>query len=138
MNKVKIALLIVAVSLVMTACEDQEKNKLDNRVRDSWKNKIEKNYKEAYKFLSPGWRTTENENAFIQRMNMAKIKWLNAKIKNKICTQKDVCEVELLIDYEYQFKGSFADKLAVTTAVKENWIMKDNKWYHVPAKTKLR
>lgn len=137
MNKIKALLLIIAVSLLMTACEDQEKNKLDNRVMTSWKNKIEKDFSEAYKFLSPGWRSTESETAFVQRLSMAKIKWLKASIKSKTCTQKDVCKVELSIEYEYQFKGSFADKLVVTTTVKEDWIMKNNKWYHVPAKTKL-
>ena len=45
MNKLKLALLIISTAIFLIACEDQEKNKLDNRVIDYWNLKINKSQK---------------------------------------------------------------------------------------------
>ena len=137
MNKVKIVLLILAVSLMMTACEDQEKNKLDNRVIDYWKFKIDRNFKEAYKFLSPGWRATESEIAYAQRMSQSTISWKDVKMEGKNCTQKDLCVVTVSITYDYSFKAVGGKLMTVETDLDETWIMKNNIWYHVPINKKL-
>jgi hypothetical protein len=136
MNKIKAIILIAAVSLLMTACEDQEKNKLDNRVVDYWKYKVDRNFKEAYKFLSPGWRANESEIAYAQRMSQSAIKWTGIKLKEKKCTQKDLCEVTVIISYEYKF-SAVGKTMNVESDLHENWILKNNTWYHLPIKKKL-
>ncbi len=137
MNKIKALLLIIAVSLLMTACEDQEKNKLDNRVVDFWNYKIDHNFKEAYKYLSPGWRSNESELAYVARMNGGAIKWLAASVKEKNCTEVYLCNIIMNIEYEYKFKGAMANKIQIETNITESWLMKNNIWYHVPNEVKV-
>ncbi len=132
MNKIKAILLILSVSLLITACEDQEKNKLDNRVTDYWNYKISHDYKQSYQFLSPGWRQTETLQAYVARMRISSIKWLDAKIIRKECSEKYLCTIVTELQYEYQFKGAMSSTIQVTTELKEKWLMKDNIWYKVP------
>ncbi len=132
MNKIKAILLIITVSLLMTACKDKEKNKLDNRVIDYWNYKINQDFKQAYEFLSPGWRKTESLQAYVARMRVVSIKWLGVKIKSKECTEKYLCTVLTDLQYEYQFRGAMSSTVQVTTELKEKWLMKNNIWYKVP------
>ncbi|MCF6318800.1 MAG: hypothetical protein L3J83_05925 [Proteobacteria bacterium] len=138
MNKLKSTLLILSTAMLLSACQDSEKGKLDNRVIDYWNFKINKDFKRAYGFLSPGWKSNEGELSYIHRMNGSKVKWTSVSIADKNCKQAGICEIKVNIEYEYQFKGAFANKITVPSTVIENWIMKNNIWYHVPVDTKIR
>jgi len=136
MNKIQkitplIMLMITAV--FMTACTDNEKNKLDNRVKDYWDAKINKDFDVAYEFLTPGWRTTEDKRSYVNRMAGGKIEWVSVKTKSKECTQVDVCKVKVTLSYVYRFPGR-GGKIETDSDLTENWLMKDNTWYHLPKK----
>ena len=88
MNKLKLLIAILPITF-LTASIDQEKNKLDNRVLDYWNYKIDKNFKDAYEFVSPGWKQNEDVISFEQRMNTSSVNWTDAKINKKECSQKD-------------------------------------------------
>lgn len=129
--------MVLVTLLIMTACGDAEKNKLENRAADYWKFKIEKNFKKAYQFLTPGWRKTDSEAAFSQRLITSKVKWLDSKVTKKECSQPDLCIVTMEITYEYQFRTSGSQKIKADSMVKETWILKDNTWYHLPLQKKM-
>jgi len=137
MNKIKLTILLITTAVLLTACQDKEAGKLDNRVLAFWNFKISKDFKSAYQFLSPGWKINEKESVYTLRMGMSKVKWIDAKIKDKECKQTDLCIVRMTIDYEYQFKGVTSEKMVVSTTLSENWIMKDNVWYNLPIDKKL-
>ncbi len=129
--------MVLLTIFLITACKDSEKSKLDNRAIDYWNYKINKDFKSAYQFLSPGWKTNESELAYEQRMGGSKANWLNVKLKSKQCSQTDLCSVTVLVEYEYKFRGAVSRKMKVESSVSENWIMKDNIWYHIPVKKKI-
>lgn len=131
MNKLKLATLIFITTVSLIACVDNEKNKLDNRVLNYWNAKITHDFKTAYGFLTPGMRKIESVQSYVMRMGTSKINWINAKIVNKKCSQPDLCEVSILIEYEYQFNvpGAGNNKIQVETPSNEKWILKDNMWY---------
>jgi len=135
--KIKQIIMVLVTLLIMTACGDAEKNKLENRAADYWKFKIEKNFKKAYQFLTPGWRKTDSEAAFSQRLITSKVKWLDSKVTKKECSQPDLCIVTMEITYEYQFRTSGSQKIKADSMVKETWILKDNTWYHLPLQKKM-
>ena len=117
--------------VLLSACVDKEKGKLENRVLDFWKYKIEKRFDKAYDFLSPGWRTTESVESYALRVGKSKIKWISAKVDKKSCKQKDYCIVTVLITYS--FKPKHAKKeMVVESPIKENWLLKNNTWYQLP------
>ena len=138
MNKLKLTLLLITATLLLTACQDKEAGKLDNRVVTYWNYKINKDFNNAYKFLSPGWKKNESESQYNQRLMDSKVDWISVKLIDKKCKQNNLCQVNLAIEYEYSFRGSFGDKIKVPSTVAENWIMKDNVWYNVPVEKKLR
>ena len=135
--KIKQMTMALVVLLIMTACSDAEKNKLDNRAADYWKYKIGKDFKKAYQFLTPGWRKTDSEAAFTQRMVISKVKWLDSKVNKKECSKPDLCIVTMNITYEYQFKSSGSQKIEASSKIKETWILKENIWYHLPLQKKM-
>lgn len=122
---------------LLSACVDKEKGKLNNRAIDFWKFKIEKRFDKAYEFLSPGWRSGESKESYVLRMGQSKIKWTDVKVAKKTCSQKDLCQLLLEITYLYKFKGAVSEKMEITTQVSENWLLKDNNWYHVPIKKNI-
>ena len=128
----------MATAFFLTACQDKEAGKLDNRALAFWDLKIKGDYKSAYELLSPGWRSNESLGSFQSRMAQSKVKWISANIKNKTCSQKNVCKIGMIIEYEYQFAAAFSKKMKISTKLEENWIMKDNVWYLVPNEHKLK
>lgn len=137
MIKIKTIGIVLATMLIMTACMDSEKNKLDARAADYWKYKVNHEYKKAYEFLSPGWRKTDSIVAYEQKMITSKVKWLGAAVSKKECSQPDLCVVTMAITYEYQFKATDSNKVKVESTVKETWLLKGNVWYHLPLHKKM-
>lgn len=131
MNKIKLTMLLITTALFLTACQDKEAGKLDNRVLAYWNFKINKDFKSAYQYLSPGWKSGEREEAYIRRMSQSTVDWLDAKLIDKKCSEKDLCELTIEITYEYMFQGVMGKKMKVDSRSKENWIMIDNTWYNV-------
>ena len=50
MKKIQLFMIFISVAL-MTGCVDAEKNKLENRAKDYWMHKVNREFKEAYEFL---------------------------------------------------------------------------------------
>ena len=130
----KVKLLLISTILLLTACTDKEKGKLDNRVKDYWTAKINQDFKTAYQFLSPGWKQNESQESFTMRMKASRVKWLTVKLEKKECVQIDLCKVYVNIGYEYKFGGAISNTISIESIVKENWILKENVWYNVPEK----
>ena len=131
MNKIKLICLTLITSILLISCNN-EKNKLDNRVQDYWNYKIAHDFSKAYEFLSPGWKANEKVESFQRRMAMSSVKWINARVIEKKCSQTYLCEVKVGIEYEYRFKRAMNKVMKLETSLKENWIMKNNIWYNIP------
>ena len=138
MNKTFKCLSILTLLGTLIACVDKEKNKLDNRVADYWKYKINKEFDKTYEFLSPGWKASEELNIYQQRMIASKVNWTEAKLNKKECEQVNFCTVYSDIEYEFNLKASGNNLMKVPTIVSEKWILKDNTWYLVPEKKNIR
>ena len=135
MNKIRLITILTIISIV-SGCVDSAKSKLDNRVLDYWNYKISQNYEAAYEFLSPGWKNNEDQEAYAQRMKSSRVNWKTVKILNKKCSETYICNVTVVIEYEYMFKEAMGNKILMPSTLKENWLMQDNSWYHTPVKTK--
>lgn len=137
MNKLKITLLLIPI-LILSACVDNEKNKLENRVKDYWNFKISKNYKEAYNFLTPGYKKTESIEEYQLRLSSNKVNWLEYSLANKKCEQTDICTVNIDVVYEYYMPTAQHTKITVPSSISETWLMKDNVWYYFPKKKNIK
>jgi len=137
MNKIKLISLLAVTAIIMTGCVDAEKNKLSNRADAYWQHKINKEFNQAYEFLSPGWKKTDSVEAYKQRMIISKANWLNSKVAKKQCSQPDLCVVIMDIVYEFKFPTAGSQKIKIESKIKETWILKDNTWFHLPLKKKM-
>lgn len=133
-KKIKYVAAIAFVA-VLSSCTDSEKNKLDNRVLDYWNFKINKNFEAAYDFLSPGWKSNEDKEAYSRRMGNSRVEWKGVKLIDKECSETYLCSVSVEIKYEYMFGDTKGAKMIVPSTLKENWLMHENMWYYVPLKT---
>jgi len=133
MNKTKLILLILGTLFLLTACEDSEKGKLDNRINAYWQHKINKEYGKAYEFTTPGYRKLVNKEDYILKFSNNNIEWVGSKLKNKKCEKKEVCTAILMVTYKYNMKLGMAgsEDVRVDTELKERWLIKDNTWYIV-------
>ncbi len=133
MNKTKFILLIIATTLLITACQPDESGKLENRVKAYWQHKINKEFDKAYEFTTPGYKKLISKEAFMLTLSTAKLEWKGMKIDKKQCEKPDLCVVRMLIKYKYKFHlGGFAKQdMEVETPLSEKWILSNNTWYVV-------
>ena len=66
------------------------------------------------------------------------MEWKTVKVLDKNCSETYLCEMVVEIEYEYMFKEASGKKILMPSSLKENWLMDDNIWYHVPIKTKAK
>ena len=65
---------------------------------------MNKDFKNADEFLSPGCKANESLESFTLRMLQSKARWTAVKIKSKKCNTKSLCIVVASVTYEYKFR----------------------------------
>jgi len=133
MNKL---IWIVLVVFLLAACKDAET--IEQSTVNRWTQVIEGNYQEAYDYLSPAYREVESLNAYMLRLETAKlkVKWVAAKFLSKDCSE-DACTIKVDLEYKYTFPQRAMGEIQLSTEVIENWIKLDGRWYLVPSDKQL-
>ena len=139
MNKSVLKLTIIgSIVFLLASCSVKETvDDIDKKAIERWNALIEGDYKKAYSYIAPSYKQLEDFSAFSNRMNVAQlhITWNKVELNNKKC-EPEVCEVNLKLNYTYQFPKRSMGEATATTDVKENWIKSDEKWYYLPAEKK--
>ncbi|KAA3645970.1 MAG: hypothetical protein DWP95_03760 [Proteobacteria bacterium] len=134
----KTLMLMLLSGLILSACGREETiDDIDQKAVDRWQALIAGDYQKAHGYIAPSHRELENLDSYQTRMATARlsIDWQAAKFVNKDC-QEYSCEVTMVITYLYKFQKRSLGETKGKTAVKENWIKSDKKWYFLPDEKK--
>ncbi len=108
------------------------KEQLKERVEGRWAALIKRDFSEAYRYQSPGYRALYSVEQF-QGAFGGQVGWLNARIA-KMTIKDASAEVVVSVQYNAMVPFNSDSGSSVTkgeTALDEKWIQDGGVWYHV-------
>ena len=130
----RISVLLISSLLVLAACSSEEQT-LEEKAVARWEHLIKGEFDQAYEFLTPGYRQSENLESYGLRMGASQVKWQEATFDKKECEDENLCVVQVNIQYLYVMPVAGGKEMVQTTTVRENWIKKEDGWYYLPKKS---
>lgn len=139
--------LVAACALTLAACASQSKrpsaeaqpatpkaapeDQAKQRALRRWDLLIERRFDEAYQLLSPGYRQTMTQEAYVKTMKDRPVQWTRV-LFNKATCEVEVCTVEIQVNAQFQMPVMRVGTVDAVNMVSENWILSGGEWYLVP------
>ena len=101
------------------------------RVEARWQAMVAGEYDKAYEFLSPGFRSRVSPEEFRGRFE-GRTEWTGVDIQGVDC-EEEICVASVLARFRFLGAPPFPPYDG-EAAEKENWIISDGEWWHVPRK----
>lgn len=93
---------------------------------------LEGNYVEAYKYLSPGYRSSVSLNEYQRKVLAQPMSWTNARVAGSDCTESS-CKVRISVDIVVFGAVPGASRFETVSVINENWIKSGGTWFYVPS-----
>lgn len=100
-----------------------------NRAVERWHALMAGDFKKAYSYFGPGYRSATPLAAYEAKLAAAKVVWKNVELKAVKCEQ-ELCTVEVGLDYKPKITGFEGYQLQ--NSLTEKWVKVDNQWWYVP------
>lgn len=131
----KKAILFVAITLstscahlgLHTSIEDTVKKRADKRLQALQ----QLDYQTAYKYMSPGYRSTNNLNQFSANYSGAG-EMVSYEITKVTCESEDVCLAHVTVNYNSSILGMGSpmdESYVIDHATKQTWVRLNNTWW---------
>lgn len=104
---------------------------VEDRAVKRWELLIAGNATEAYDYLTPGFRQTNEKGAYVAAMSHRPVKWKTIKYMDKEC-EGDVCNLRLFITFSVNLSAGIGRPVESSDVLKEKWIKVKGVWYHLP------
>ena len=126
----KIILLIAVV--LMAACNMQPEP-VEERVQARLDALLEGDVKKAYKYLSPGYRSSVSLEKYQDQLSRRRVSWVAASYENHSCAE-DACQVQVNLTYRVLRPLPQVDEWESTRSAEEKWVKVGRHWYFLPEK----
>ncbi len=138
-NRNSLILLMLSTSLLFGCSTTSSKNEeagegvsLEQRVNERWDALASKNFRIAYRYLSPGFRGVIDDVTYERRMYQKTVNWLAGKHTGQECESETLCKADVFLDFEVNTHMPGVGKQTAFQLLTENWIQSDGIWYFVP------
>jgi hypothetical protein len=128
-------LVALHVLAVVSGCATTEpfggkakEQQVAERAKARWQHLIKGEFAEAYGFATPSYRSGVSEQQY--RSGFKPGLWRSAEVKSVSCDERDVCRVEVEIDFQYAAK--LGGPVSGKSALRETWRKDVGEWWHVP------
>lgn len=126
------AISIVAMLVGLAGCADKTNpDNVDRRSVERWNFLIAHHGEQAYDYLSPGFRSTQDRETYATTMNNRPLQWKSAKFKHKEC-DGDRCKVDIDVTYLLIMPGAMTKPVESTSVQSETWILVNGEWFFLP------
>ena len=95
-----------------------------------WKLVLDRNYEEAWDYLTPGFRETTNRYDYARDRTGRPFRYLGAAVMSEEC-QEDICKIKVLVRYRAIAAPSGMSKMTLSREIEETWIRVDGSWWLV-------
>ena len=128
---VLVAVLVVVMvggyALWQSTITDEER--AGERAVERWQALIAGDFKKAYSYFGPGYRSATPYAAYEAKIKSAMVEWRKVSLTTVKC-EPEVCTVELIMDYRPTVKD-FKD-YQMQKNLTEKWVKVDDQWWFVP------
>ena len=104
---------------------------LRERVEAYYQALIAKDYKGAYAFFTPGYRTTWSVTDHYQIHPIIGT-WLSAEVLSVDCVNEQVCDVVVRTSFRFKEEVEPLGGQEIPMDLKHRWLKTDGDWYYLP------
>ncbi len=132
--KIKRLITAIAFTMALAGCATQPREPEDpmTRAQQRWDLLIAGDYRGAYEYLTPGYKSTVSAQQYDARLRTRTVRWLSAQAYPAECDGEGVCEVPVSLDFEVQMPIPGIGKQRSFQPLKEKWLLNDGVWYFLP------
>jgi len=127
-----VALLVLAVASGCASTGSfggkSKEQEVAERAKVRWQHLIKGEFAEAYGLATPSFRSGVSEQQY--RSGFKPGLWRSAEVKSVSCDERDVCRVEVEIDFQYAAK--LGGPVSGKSVLRETWRKDVGEWWHVP------
>jgi hypothetical protein len=106
---------------------------VEKRAMARWDALIKRDYAEAYKYLSPGYRSGVSVDHYEKSFIYKKVKWTSAKFIESKCEEK-TCKVRISLGYTVYGAVPGVKAFKSREPIEESWVRSGGSWYILPEK----
>lgn len=124
----------ICVMAMLTACAATGKNVetiIEKRANARWADLFANDVESAYKYLTPGYRSSVSLQQYKRAFENQQVRWTSAKYVESNC-EESTCDVEVLVGYTVNGALPGVKSFEGEQYVHETWVLVDRKWYMVP------
>jgi len=130
---------VCAISLLLGACSQQATRTaadsaeaiVEQRAKARWNLVLQKQYMDAYQYLTPGYRATTPIDIYSVTMRRSAVRWQAVDFKTVECRSESVCTATFDVDARVVGQLRGADSVPVSKEVQDEWLLVDGQWYYV-------
>lgn len=111
------------------AWRDSQRSVLKQRAEARWQMLIEGDFKEAYGFLSPDYRSVVNLQQYKKKFGRS-IDWRLARVDDIRYDSPTVATVLVKLTYATDLPGARGELIQNTREMPEKWLYKDGGWWY--------
>jgi hypothetical protein len=106
---------------------------VEKRAMARWDALIKRDYAEAYKYLSPGFRSGVSVERYQKSFIYKKVKWTSAKFIESKC-EETTCKVRISLGYAVNGAVPGVKTFSSSEPIEESWVRSGGSWYILPEK----
>lgn len=129
-----VTLLVLAAGCATRPQKGAAAESVEQRAVQRWENLIAGKAREAYEYLTPGYRAVKDKEAYAYEMAARPVKWTAVKFLEKACAEPNVCSVRLEITFKVRIHAAMMGEVESVSIQNENWIKVRDVWHHLPEK----
>lgn len=140
MNRMKPSLVAVlwGMILLLGGCSQQTtrpdagraEDLVEQRAKARWDLIVQKQYMDAYAYLTPGYRATTPIDVYSVTMRRSAVRWKSAEFKSVECRSESVCIATFDVDATVVGQLRGADRVPISRLVHDEWLLVDGQWYY--------
>jgi hypothetical protein len=131
--------ILCAISLLLGACSQQATRPaadsaeaiVEQRAKERWNLILQKQYMDAYEYLTPGYRATTPIDIYSVSMRRSAVRWQTVEFKTVECQSESVCRATFDVDAKVVGQLRGVDSVPVSKDVQDEWLLVDGQWYYV-------
>lgn len=122
------AVWVIGVAPLQASSAVTAESMVSERAAARWQALIGRDFDEAYRFLSPGYRLATPLDRYRGQMG-DEVDWQGASVSTVNCEAR-ACEVAVTVTY--RFASPSIPAYSGSTLVKEKWVLADDNWWYLP------
>jgi len=130
-NTKPLTVLIVVTLLSSCVATAMKTENIEDRVNGRWAALFGDNIEGAYKYLTPGYRSSVSLPQYRRALETQAVKWTSAKYVDSKCDER-TCDVKVQVGFTVYGAIPGVKSFSSMQYADETWIMVDDQWYMVP------